>query len=169
MIHRYHKFQIALINGSYRIVGSLVCVESRRLYRSVGKYVERGTYRNCVPGHGLTACDTIYEKMYLFISRIFFTFLEGILRNFWMRFCADSPTCFAMMSRGRVSLSAVSVRILPPLRNVSRPTALTPLQSTGRTSGKDFLKIAYTMSALNEGLNRVNGTDPPFGDPRPAC
>jgi hypothetical protein len=39
-----------------------------------------------------------------------------------------------------VSVSAMSVKILPPVRNVSRPTSFTPLQSTGRTSRKRLLK-----------------------------
>jgi hypothetical protein len=60
--------------------------------------------------------------------------------QFLMRFCADSLTGFAMMSRGLVSVYVMSVRILPPVRNVSRPTAFTPLQSTGRTSRKIVLK-----------------------------
>jgi hypothetical protein len=47
--------------------------------------------------------------------------------NFWVNFCVDSVTCFETMSPGLTSValfSAMSVQILPPVRNVSRPRDL---------------------------------------------
>jgi hypothetical protein len=47
--------------------------------------------------------------------------------NLPIRFCVDSVTCFEMMSEVRTSgaLSAISDKILLPVRNASRPNALT--------------------------------------------
>jgi hypothetical protein len=81
IIFGYHKSQIALINGSYWFVANFRCFKSRRLYSSVGKYEELGTYTYCIRNHGRTTSDTIYQKMSLFISFIFFSLLEGIFRR----------------------------------------------------------------------------------------
>jgi hypothetical protein len=58
IIVRYHKFQIALINENYRFLANFGRIKSRRLYRSVGKYDEIGTYAYCARSHGRTASDT---------------------------------------------------------------------------------------------------------------
>jgi len=60
--------------------------------------------------------------------------------------------------------SAISVRILPPVRNVSRTTALARLHSSGRTQRKRLQKkIAYPVSALKVERGGVDGTDPRGG------
>jgi hypothetical protein len=65
-----------------------------------------------------------------------------------------------MMLRCLLPASAISVRILPPVRSDSLPTALTPLQSTGALVLKRYLKTAYSVPALNERLYGINWADP---------
>jgi len=54
-------------------------------------------------------------------------------RNFAIRFCVDAVTFFETISLGFWSGDdrAMSVNISPPVRNVSRPRALAPLQKIG--------------------------------------
>jgi hypothetical protein len=57
----------------------------------------------------------------------------------------------------REVFAAMSVRILPPVRNTARPTALIPLQRTGVTiRNRAIKKDSYTMSAQYEGRDRVD-------------
>jgi len=71
-------------------------------------------------------------------------------RNLLIKFCTDSGSCLDTISPKLVSgelRSVISVRILPPVRNVSRPTALAPLHKRGRSSRKRQLK-SKTASRL---------------------
>ena len=64
-------------------------------------------------------------------------------RNLLIDFCVDSVTCLEMISSALTSgdfFSAISVKILPPLHNDSRPRALVPLQKMGLTNGNELPK-----------------------------
>ena len=156
MIRGYQKFQIGLVKGGSGFVGSLYRLEGRSLYMPVFKYVELGAFWHYVRSHGRVWTDRSYENVSFCIRdlrllrRGYFRGFSAAVRLrpfprcFWTRVFAESLTCFAMMWRGSTSLdvlSAMSDRILPPFRNVSRPTALTPLQRTGRTSRNIPLKM----------------------------
>jgi hypothetical protein len=154
----YQKFQISLINGSYGFVGSTVFsrVDVCTGLVAIMSNSELKTKRS----RKWSDIDWIVLWEDVSSVNLMFFSLDGIPpwasrlrprpRSFRTRFCADSPKCFATMSRDQVSVSAISVRILTPVRSVSQPTALKLLQSTGGTSHKDCLKSAYTMSTLNE-------------------
>jgi hypothetical protein len=91
--------------------------------------------------------DENYEKMFLLsVLRILIFFLLGLgflgaarlrfrpcPRSLLNRFCVDADTCFEMMPEVLTSgvLSAISDKILPPVRNASRPRLLAPDQSRG--------------------------------------
>ena len=69
--------------------------------------------------------------------------LRHLPRSYWIKFCDESLTCFAMTCRGLTSpdvILARSDKTLPPVRNVSRPTALTPLRRTCQPAKTDHLK-----------------------------
>jgi hypothetical protein len=90
-----------------------------------------------------------FRKDITFYKLDFFGFLEGILcragrlqrwsRNFWMRFCAVSPTRFAMMSRGLLSVCYICQNSTTCTQGLSAHT-LTPLNNKVRTRRKDYLK-----------------------------
>jgi len=65
---------------------------------------------------------------------------RNLLNTFW----TDSVTCLFTISPTVVASvalrSAISVGILPPVRNVSRPTALAPLHKSGWTQRKKLPK-----------------------------
>ena len=102
------------------------------------KYVDHCTYWHGFRRHCRALTHTSYEKISVFVSLAFLFWhfplchirdfgaarLLSRPRSFWITFCADLPTCFATMSPGLTSgdvLSAVSVRILSPVRNVLVP------------------------------------------------
>ena len=145
MMSGYQNFQIALIHICFGYFGCISRIEIRRLCRSCSKYVEFGTYWHGFRRHGRAWTDWFEEKITLFVSSAFFEGCFPFLvcffhdfaaarlwprpRNFWIKFCTESPTRFPTISRGLTSgtvLSAMSVA-------VSRPTALTPLQRSGLT------------------------------------
>jgi len=95
-------------------------------------------------------CNFARGTLYLIVSRLCPTPLGPFLppavclarllprpRNLLIKFYAYSVTCLDTISPALVSsvdlLSAISVRILPPVSNVSRPTTLDPHNSIGWT------------------------------------
>ena len=99
--------------------------------------------------------------------------LRPFPRRFWIRFCAKSLTCFAMIWRGLTSLdvlSAKSDRFLPPVRIFSRPTTLTPLQAPVEPAETDCLKsclfhvrVVRTVCPNKLGLHHYVSRDLPDG------
>ena len=96
--------------------------------------------------------EWISQKMSLFITRARFAFLLFFVTEVTtlaslppsplrlpITFCTDSVMCLDTISSGLTSgdlFSAMSVNNLPPIRNVSGPTALDPSYSRGRTQRK---------------------------------
>jgi hypothetical protein len=78
-------------------------------------------------------------------------------RNLRIKYCVASVTCLETMS-GDI-FSAISVNILPPVRNVSRPTALTPLQMNGLTiRNRPLRKLPIPCPCCKKG-DCINGTN----------
>ena len=86
------------------------------------------------------------------------------VRNLLNKFWADSVTCLDTISPAVVVsvglLSTISVRILPPVYNVLRPTALPRSTEVGGPSERGCRKIADPVSSLSIERGGINGTDP---------
>jgi len=81
------------------------------------------------------------------VSRL--TCLRPLPRNVLIKRCVDSVTCLDTKSPARLGIISsartsgdlffgISVRILPPVRKVSRPKALAPLHRSDRTQQKNL-------------------------------
>jgi hypothetical protein len=74
-------------------------------------------------------------------------------------FCADSPRRAANISRALTSgdlFAAMSVMILPPVRNASRPSALIPFHRRGLTVRKSPLKnCLYRYRVVGREKSRI--------------
>jgi len=101
---------------------------------------------------------------FLLVFRLFLA--EGPLRlrprplNFFIRLCLDSfwrfETISLVWSEVEGLASAMSDRMSPPVRNVSRPRALTPLQIMGRTQRIKLPKKTVSRARVEdkEEMNR---------------
>jgi len=104
----------------------------------IGKYVpfyyfSRGILRLLTPRLFLTSLHSITVGMFTALT---LQFANQILAGSVS--CLDDVFTEVVVSVGL--RSAISVRILPPVRNVSRLTALTPLHRRGRTQRKRLPK-----------------------------
>jgi len=104
-----------------------------------------------------------FTPLELLISPASLARLRPRTRNLLIKFCADSVRCLSTIYPALTSgylCSSISVRILPPVQNVSRLTTLGPLHRIGRTQAKESAeKIVDPVSSMKGERGGIGGSD----------